>query len=202
MKKLLLTGFEPFLGLPVNPTEQIVKELHNTVIGQYEIYGGLLPVAFEHSADRLMEYYEQVNPDDVVLLGLAVGRHRITPERVAINVNDGEADNDGKVYQDDPIDPGGPDAYFSTLPIRRFVDDLNEKGYPAEISNTAGTYLCNNVMYNMLHKIKSSGETKRAGFVHVPASHELAVASKRVLPSWSQADLTEAVKVVVSAMDK
>ncbi|MDP4086455.1 MAG: peptidase C15, partial [Bacillota bacterium] len=93
----------------------------------------------------------------------------------------------------------GPDGYFSTLPIRKFVQTLQENGYPAEISNSAGTYLCNNVMYQLLHKINSEKKDCISGFVHIPASHQLAL-HKSSLPSWPQKDLIDAVKVMIASL--
>jgi pyroglutamyl-peptidase len=198
LKKLLLTGFEPFLGFPINPTEAIVKELDGQEIGGFRVYGVLLPVDYEAAGPKVLKEIEDIQPDAVVALGLAAGRASITPERIAINCRDGEADNTGVALQDAPIVENGPDGYFSTLPIRKMVDVLNESGYPARISNSAGTYLCNNIMYTVLH---AAGDIKNAGFVHIPASHELAAASKKELASWSQKDLTAAIVKVVEILE-
>jgi pyroglutamyl-peptidase len=198
MKKLLLTGFEPFLGFPINPTEAIVKELDGQEIGGYRIHGLLLPVDYETAGPKILQEIESVQPDAVIALGLAAGRTSITPERIAINCRDGEADNSGRALQDAPVVENGPDGYFSTLPIRKMVDVLNESGYPARISNTAGTYLCNNIMYTILHE---AGDVKNAGFVHIPASHELAAASKKEMASWSQSDLTKAIVKIIETLD-
>lgn len=199
MKKLLLTGFEPFMNYTVNPTEDIVKSLDQRVVGDYLVYGRLLPVDYDLAAKRLREVYEDVSPDDVLLLGLAAGRNCITPERVGINCKGGVVDNNGVNYEDEPIVKEGPDAYFSKLPIRAFVNELKTAGYPAEISNTAGTYLCNLVMYSMLHMVSETDTHVRAGFVHMPASHELAVTNPK-LPSWSQKDLVEAVEIMIRTL--
>ncbi|MBS4175437.1 pyroglutamyl-peptidase I [Bacillus sp. FJAT-49736] len=197
MKKLLLTGFEPFLGFPINPTEAIVKSLDKKCIGQYEIESLLLPVDFLESAKILIERLKMLNPDAVVSLGLAAGRNSITPERVAINCQDGEPDNNGVIREDALICEDGPDAYFSTLPIRKMVQTLNQRGYPASISNSAGTYLCNNIMYSLLHELKQSGRNIPAGFIHIPASHELVTQSKKRIPSWSQNDLEKAISIII-----
>ncbi|WP_096156385.1 pyroglutamyl-peptidase I [Bacillus sp. FJAT-45066] len=201
MKKLLLTGFVPFLQFPVNPTEEIAKALDGTVIGEYEIHSRVLPVDFAESATQLLAYYDELQPDAVISLGLAAGRAHITPERIAINCKDGEPDNTGKACEDELIETDGPDGYFSTLPIRAMVNTLKENGYPAKISNSAGTYLCNNVMYATLHKIASSSDRSnvRAGFIHIPASHELALKLNNS-PSWSQQDLTNAIKLAIQTL--
>jgi pyroglutamyl-peptidase len=198
MKKLLLTGFEPFLGFPINPTEAIVKELDGKDLGEYQVYGLLLPVDYEAAGPKILKEIESLQPDAVVSLGLAAGRSAITPERIAINCRDGEADNTGVALEDAPVVEDGPDGYFSTLPIRKLVNVLTESGYPARISNTAGTYLCNNIMYTVLHAGVQS--VKSAGFIHIPASHELAAASKKDMASWSQRDLTAAIVKVIEAL--
>ncbi|TLS38542.1 pyroglutamyl-peptidase I [Pseudalkalibacillus caeni] len=200
MKTLLLTGFEPFLDHKLNPTEHIVNLLDGKEIGNYRIHGKVLPVAYEQSAEKLLSYYEELKPDAVISLGLAAGRNKITPERIAINVNDGIRDNTGNTPVDQPIISDGNDAYFTKLPIRKMIDTLLEKGIPAEISNTAGTYLCNNVMYSMLHEINKSGKSIPSGFIHIPASFELAITNPK-LPSWPLDTLQEAVETLIKVLD-
>ncbi|WP_017725938.1 pyroglutamyl-peptidase I [Halalkalibacterium ligniniphilum] len=201
MKTLLLTGFVPFLGHSVNPTQRVAEELDGKAIGDYQIKSAILPVEFSKSAERLIKHFEEIKPDVVISLGLAAGRHLITPERIAINCRDGEPDNQGVKLQDQSIRLDGPDGYFSTLPIRRFVDTLQKEGLPADISNTAGTYLCNNVMYSMLDYIKEKELNTRAGFIHIPASFELTVINNK-LPGWSHHDLVKAVKKMIEVLDK
>jgi pyroglutamyl-peptidase len=201
MKKLLLTGFEPFLDFSINPTETIVKELDGQKVGNYEIKGLHLPVDFGLAPKKIVEAVAEENPDAVISLGLAAGRTAITPERIAINCQDGEPDNRGVTLEDNAIEENGSDGYFSTLPIRRMVNRLKEAGYPAAISNTAGTYLCNNVMYSVLHELKSSGKKIPAGFVHIPASHALAAASKKSMASWSDGDLLQAITLIIEELD-
>ncbi len=110
MKKLLLTGFEPFLGFPINPTEKIVSALSGQSIGNNKIFGLLLPVDYSLSSKIILEKIKELNPDVVVSLGLAAGRNSITPERIAINCRDGAADNNGVVLEDAPIIEDGPDG--------------------------------------------------------------------------------------------
>lgn len=200
MKKLLLTGFEPFLQFPINPTENIVKQLDGETIGEYVVKGVLLPVDFEKSPVKLLEAIEAEKPDAVVSLGLAGGRNCITPERVAINCRDGAADNNGVQYEDSPISEDGPAAYFSKLPIRKIVEALKEKELPASISNTAGLYLCNNVMYTALQYYEKNNLDIPSGFIHVPASHKLAAASKQSIPSWSDEDLVKGIRLAISCL--
>ena len=196
----MLTGFEPFLGMPINPTERIVNSLDGETIGGYQIKSILLPVDFEKAPAALLEAFHQVNPDAVVSLGLAAGRDAITPERIAINIRDGAPDNNGVALEDAPIQEDGRDGYFSRLPIRKIVNKLKENGFPANISNSAGTYLCNNVMYTMLHHIEKEQVGIPAGFIHVPASHDLAVEGKKRMPSWSQRDLEAAIRLAVECL--
>ncbi|MEH6937144.1 pyroglutamyl-peptidase I [Bacillus sp. JJ664] len=199
MKTLLLTGFEPFLNFPINPTENIVKKLDGQTIGKYKIIGKILPVDFQSAGDLLIKFYHEINPNAVVSLGLAGGRFKITPERIAINCNDGAADNQGNKFIGKKIDEKGPDGLFSTLPVQAIVDYLNENKMPAEVSNSAGTYLCNNVMYQMLNELKKKEISIPSGFIHIPASHELVVLQKN-LPSWSQSDLTNAIKLALEVI--
>lgn len=199
MKKLLLTGFEPFLQFKINPTDEIVKALNGREIGEYQIVGHTLPVDFTESERQILALIEEVKPDAVISLGLAAGRFKVTPERIAINVKDGAADNKGVVLQDVAVDTTGDDAYFTTLPIRAMVDALKANQLPAEISNSAGTYLCNNVMYSVLKNWDV--DNKLAGFIHLPASHELAVIDGKI-PSWSQSDLTTAIEICIQTLSK
>lgn len=201
MKTLLLTGFEPFLTFSINPTEQIVKELDGLVIGDYKINSKVLPVDFEKAGVELLELITEVKPNAIISLGLAGGRFKVTPERIAININDGEKDNKGNIRMDEPIEANGEAAYMSTLPIRKMVDSLISSGLPAEISNTAGTYLCNHVMYTTLHYAATNKLTIPAGFIHIPASHALAIEHGKV-PSWSHEDLKRAVTLCVKTLSE
>jgi pyroglutamyl-peptidase len=199
MKTLLVTGFEPFLAFTVNPTMKIVEELNGQQIGGFQIVGKTMTVDFESSGNQLISLIKEIEPDAVISLGLAGGRTKITPERIAINVKDGAADNEGHAPRDEVIQQDGPAAYLSTLPIRSMVEKLNELGYPASISNTAGTYLCNNVMYEGLHYINKNNLDIPSGFIHIPASHELAIQHGNI-PSWSHEDLRESVVACISEL--
>ena len=199
MKTLLLTGFEPFLNFPVNPTMQIVEELHGLEIGGYKIHSEVLPVDFTKSGDEVLKHIEAIKPDAVISLGLAGGRSKMTPERIAINVSDGASDNSGNIPVDEPIMEDGADGYFTTLPVREMVNALKEAGLPAEISNSAGTYLCNHVMYRALHFANTKRPEMKAGFLHIPASHELAIQHGRI-PSWSHEDLKRGVMTCIEVL--
>jgi len=199
IKKLLLTGFEPFLDYTINPTTEVVKNLSGEVINDYKVHGEILTVDFAKSGKQFLETAEKVKPDAIISLGLAGGRHKITPERIAINCNDGPEDNTGWKPNGEKIFADGKDGIFTTLPIDQMVKHLTEAGLPAEISNTAGTYLCNNVMYHGLYYIRKNQLSLPAGFIHIPASHELAIEQKKV-PSWSQEDLIRAISLCVKCL--
>lgn len=199
MKKLLLTGFEPFLSFPVNPTMQLVEKLDGTVIGDYKICGKILSVNFNASGAELLSYIEKETPDAVLSLGLAGGRYKMTPERVALNVKDGEPDNEGHQPIDETIEFEGPPAYFSTLPIRKMVNRLSDAGLPAALSNSAGTYLCNNVMYAGLHWAAHHRPDMPSGFLHIPASFELAMQHGKI-PGWSLNELLKGVTICIQTL--
>lgn len=195
MKRILLTGFEPFLKFKINPTMEVVEALDGKIFEDYEICGRVLNVDFNESSKQLKEYIDEVQPDIILSLGLAGGRYKITPERIAINMKDGEPDNNGFAPVDAKIHEAGDDAYLTNLPIRRMVDRLNNEGYPAEISNTAGTYLCNNIMYEGLSYAKQQGDVL-AGFIHIPASFELAIQHGKI-PGWNMRDLIDGVELCI-----
>ncbi|WP_017549404.1 pyroglutamyl-peptidase I [Salinicoccus carnicancri] len=195
MKKLLLTGFEPFLSFRSNPTEAAVRELDGLVIGEYSVTGKIYPVVFDGIGERITGDMEAEHPDAVVCLGLAGGRHTIHIERIAINCIDGRTDNAGFNPDGEKIDGAGPDGLFSTLPVKKLEAALRKKAIPASISNTAGTYLCNNVMYSALNHIQDKGLDTPAGFIHVPAHHE--IGTELDIPSWSQGDITHAVRTII-----
>ncbi|MGD7045136.1 pyroglutamyl-peptidase I [Jeotgalibacillus proteolyticus] len=200
MKKLLITGFEPFLHFKTNPTMQIVEELNGKELNGFHIHGRILKVDFSKSGKQIVDCWNEIQPDAVISLGLAAGRSAITPERIAINCNDGEQDNSGNLPSGEKIIEEGPDGLFSTLPIRSMVKRLKEESYPAAISNSAGAYLCNHVMYQILFMLKQNELKTPAGFIHIPASHELAVQIGKV-PSWSQEDLTQAIRICIETLD-
>lgn len=199
LKKLLVTGFEPFLDFPVNPTAQIAEQLDGTRLNGYEITSKILTVDFSKSGNQLLDEIKDVEPDALISLGLAGGRYKITPERIAINCNDGEPDNTGHVPNGEAIFEDGEDGLFSQLPIDKMVKRLIESGLPAGISNTAGTYLCNNVMYHGLYYFKQEKLSVPSGFIHIPASHELALKHKGI-PSWSHDDLMKAVEICIACL--
>lgn len=168
MRCVLVTGFEPFGGETVNPSWLTAKELPDTVAG-YRVEKLLVPVEFGVSGRMLCRRLEELQPDAVLCLGQAGGRAALTVERVAINVMDAsQPDNAGFLPQDQPVRPGGPAAYFSTLPLGVCVEMARQAGVPAAVSNTAGTYVCNQLLYAALDWAAQTGWQGRAGFVHLP----------------------------------
>jgi len=198
--RILVTGFEPFLDFKTNPTMEIVEVLNGQVIEGYDVFGRILPVDFEVARNELIDVVEDIEPDIIISLGLAAGRFKITPERVALNVRDGEKDNNSYKPNGEKISEAGKDSYFSQLPLTSIIDTLQEAGYPAEISNSAGTYVCNSVMYEGLRYAKGH-PNMIAGFIHIPADFKLAIAHGRI-PGWHQRDLMEAVKIAIATTIK
>jgi len=162
MGKILLTGFEPFGKATTNPSGEIVKQISSD-----NIVTAILPVTYRESADRLLALVAERSPEVVVCLGQAEGRIQITPEKVAINLDDANlADNEGVLRNDVKIVESGPDAYFSTLPIKEIVEAIKARGVPAAVSLSAGAFLCNHIFYVAQNKFV--GTHVRSGFVHVP----------------------------------
>lgn len=169
MKKLLLTGFEPFGGEPINPAVEAMRRLQGWVIGSFEIVGLELPTVFGQSTERLLAAVQQHEPAVVIALGQAGGREGISFERIAVNLNDANiADNAGNQPVDEPVVPEGPAAYWTTLPVKRMVDRLRNEGIPASISLSAGTFVCNHLFYGLMHHLAVTGKPIRGGFIHVP----------------------------------
>ena len=163
---ILLTGFEPFGKATLNPSGEIIKQISGE-----NIVTAILPVAYAQSAERLLQLIAEHNPDVVISLGQAEGRTQITPERIAINLDDARlADNQGVIRNDVPIIAGGPVAYESTLPIKEIVKAINDAGVPAAVSLSAGAFLCNHVFYLAQDYFKETNV--RSGFVHVPLMDE------------------------------
>ena len=171
--RILLTGFEPFGGDSVNPSWLVAQQLEGMSFAGAQVQAVQLPCVFGISAQVLLQALAQHQPDVVLALGLAQGREGISIERVAINVDDARmADNAGHQPIDTPVVPGGPAAYFSTLPIKRLAQGLQQAGHPAHISQTAGTFVCNHVFYALQHHLL--GQHVMSGFVHLPALPEQA----------------------------
>lgn len=171
---LLLTYFGPFPGVPVNPTVALAEgsvQALNTARPDLRVVACELPVSYNGSSTALRTALQDVQPDALISLGVAVGRDVVSLEQVAINLDSaGIEDNDGDQRCDEPIAPGGQEAYFSSLPVRASFERLRAVGEPVEISYTAGTYVCNHVFYEGQRISRELGLSIPAGFVHVPAT--------------------------------
>ena len=196
--KVLVTGFEPFGGEKINPAYEAVKKLNGNINGA-EIVKLEVPTIFGKSIERLHEAMEREKPDIVICVGQAGGRYDITIERVAINISDGRiADNEGNQPIDEPIFEDGKTAYFATLPIKAMVKKIREGGIPASVSNSAGTYVCNHIMYGLLYLIDKEYPNIRGGFIHVPFLPEQVV-DKGNTPSMSLENITTGLALAIEA---
>ncbi len=179
---ILLTGFEPFDGATVNPSAEIVRRLHGRKSGGNPIAGVVLPCRFREATAVLDREIRRLDPALVICLGQAGGRAEITPERIAINVDDARIpDNAGRQPVDRPIVQRGPAAYWSKLPIKAIVTALRARDIPAAVSQTAGTFVCNHVFYGLMHALRRRRGV-RGGFVHLPWLPEQAGAGQPSLP--------------------
>ena len=193
MTKVLLTGFEPFGTATSNPSGEIVKQISGD-----NIVTAILPVAYAQSGERLLQLIAEHNPDVVICLGQAEGRTQITPEKVAINLDDARlADNEGVLRNDVKIIESGPDAYFSTLPINEIVEAIKARGVPAAVSLSAGAFLCNHVFYVAQNKF--AGTHVRSGFVHVPLMDEQA-GEFPGLPTMPLDQMVKAVRTMLEVL--
>lgn len=175
--KVLLTGFEPFGGDEVNESWEAVRAVPSRIGSDLDVRTARLPVAFDAGLQECRRLVDHHAPDVVVLVGLAAGAEAIRLERVAINVIDARiADNRGASPVDEPVVPGGPAAYFSTLPLKAVAGALRDAGLPALVSNSAGTYVCNASFYAVQHHLADRPEV-RSGFVHVPRDTVVDIAS-------------------------
>lgn len=198
MKRVLLSGFEPFGGEARNPSAEVVAALREAPPVGITLLTRVLPVDRFAAGAALIEQLERDRPQVVVMLGEAGGRARVTPERVAINVDDFRiADNAGQQPRGESVVPGAPVGYFSTLPITAIVDDLLAAGIPAAISDTAGTYLCNRVFYQVMHHAAVRGLSLRAGFVHLPYLHEQVACKPLGVASLALPTVIDAVRIVL-----
>ena len=191
--RILLTGFEPFGKATLNPSSEIVKQISGE-----NIVTAILPVAYAQSAERLLQLIAEHNPDVVICLGQAEGRTQITPERIAINLDDARlADNEGVMRNEMPIVLDGPVAYESTLPVKEIVKAINNAGVPAAVSLSAGAFLCNHVFYVAQDHFK--GTKVRSGFVHVPLMDEQA-GEFSGLPTMPLEQMVTAVRAMLEVL--
>ena len=195
--KILLTAFEPFGGETINPALEAVK-LTAGAIGDAEVIKLTVPTVFYKSVDVVAAAIEAERPDAVLCIGQAEGRFELTPERVAINLDDARIpDNEGNQPVDRPVFPDGAPAYFSTLPIKAMVRSIRDAGLPASVSNSAGTFVCNHLMYGVLYTLEKHWPDVRGGFMHVPLAPGQAARRSSPAPSMSVRDIAAGIEAAI-----
>lgn len=166
MKKLLITGFDPFGGASINPSWEAVKRLPDTV-GNYELYKLQIPTIFGVATKKVLNMAAEIKPDLILCIGQAGGRAAVTPERIAVNIRDARIpDNAGNQPQGEFVDANGPAAYFSTVPVKEMAENICALQLPATVSNSAGAFVCNDTLYALLHHF--NGSNTQVGFIHIP----------------------------------
>lgn len=197
--KILVTAFDPFGGEKINPALEAVKLLADDIAGA-EIVKLEIPTVFHKSAEVMRKKALEIKPDMILCIGQAGGRYAITPERVAINQDDARIpDNEGNQPIDVQIKADGAPAYFATLPIKAMVDKIKAAGVPAAVSNTAGTFVCNHIMYHALYVAEKELGGIQAGFIHVPYIPEQVV-NKPDQPAMSLTDMAKGLTAAIEAM--
>lgn len=195
--KILVTGFDPFGGEAVNPAWEAVSRLPAET-GGAEIVKLQVPTMFGRAPEAVLREVERLRPDFVVSVGQAAGRTSITPERIAINCEEASIpDNAGFQPAGGPVVEGGPDGYFSLLPVKEMAAAIQAAGLPGKVSNTAGTYVCNHLMYHILHACHTRYPGMRSGFIHVPCIPEQQAGH----PEWFALPLEEIVRGLTAALE-
>ena len=197
VKKVLLTGFDPFGGEQINPAWEAVQQCYKLDIPNVEVIIKQIPTVFHRSLEVLESSMAEVQPDVVICVGQAGGRADVTVERLAINVDDARIpDNEGNQPIDQPIIEEGPVAYWSTLPIKAIVKEVRLAGIPASVSQTAGTFVCNHLFYGLAHLIATRFTRTKGGFIHIPYLPEQAVRFPGQ-PSMGLMSVKKALEVIV-----
>lgn len=196
--KVLLTGFDPFGGEPVNPAEEAIKMVSSNINGA-EVVKITIPTVMTKSVEAIDKAIQEYNPDIVISVGQAGGRFDITPERVAINMDDFRIeDNEGNQVIDKTIKEDGQAAYFSNLPIKAMVKHINENNIPASVSNSAGTFVCNHVMYGILYMIDKKYPNIKGGFIHIPYMTSQII-NKKNTPFMSLEEIVRGLELAIEA---
>ena len=198
--KILVTGFDPFGGETVNPAYEAVKLLPDT-IGGAQIFKLEIPTVFSLSGPAVEEGIKKYQPDVVLCVGQAGGRASISVEKVAINFVDARIpDNNGEQPLDEPLQADGPAAYFSTLPVKAMVQHVKDAGLPCYLSYTAGTYVCNSIMYNVLYMCEKRYPGIRAGFIHVPYACGQVIDKANTTPSMPLETIAKSLEYAIEAI--
>lgn len=197
--KVLITGFDPFGGEAINPAWEAVNALPREIDG-IEIIKVQIPTVFKKSAQKLFETIDTVKPDAVICVGQAGGRFDFNVERIAINVDDARIpDNEGKQPIDEKIFEDGENAYFATLPIKAMVEEAKKAGVPASVSNTAGTFVCNHIMYSLLYYLNKNNLNIRGGFIHVPYIAQQVIGKKN-MPFMEVTTITKGLEASIRSL--
>lgn len=200
MKKVLITGFEPFGGEEINPAYEAVKLLPDEIAGA-QIIKLEIPTVFQKGVDAVYNAIQKYQPDYVLCIGQAGGRSQLTPEWVGINFRNARiADNEGNQPVQTPVIEGGPAAYFTMLPVFCMVEKMKENGIPASVSYSAGTYVCNDVMYSLLHYCHTEFKNTKGGFMHVPYSTEQTVNHPSGTPGMNLKDIAKGIEISIEVI--
>lgn len=195
MKKLLITGFDPFGGEKINPAWEAVKRLPD-VVGDLALTRLMVPTVFGLAGEKALEAAQALSPDYILCVGQAGGRSAVTPEVVGINLRvAGIPDNAGNQPRFEPCDKEGANAYFATLPVEKMVSAIREAGLPASLSFSAGAFVCNDLLYTVLRA--TEGTAVRAGFIHVPYLPE----QTKDKPSLPLSDIVKALTAAIRAIN-
>ena len=195
MKRLLISGFDPFGGERINPSFEAVKLLPD-IIGEYELTKIELPTVFGRAAEIMIEKIAEIRPDAVICVGQAGGRRGITPEVIGINLREATiADNAGNMPKNERVREGAPDGIFSTLPVREMVEAIKAEGLPSSLSYSAGAFVCNDLLYSLLCEYQNTDI--KIGFIHVPFLPEQA---KEGVPSMELTDIARGLRAAIGCM--
>lgn len=198
-RTVLLTGFDPFGGEVRNPSWEAVRGLRGARIAGHAVEVARIPTSFARCAAALARAVARHRPALVLCTGLALGRAAVSLERVAINCIDARiADNDGEQPVDRPVVPGAPAAYFAPLPLKAMLAAIRARGVPAEVSNSAGTFVCNALAFHLAHGIATRWPGLRGGFIHLPAA-PFQVADRPGMPSMARETMADALRAAVAA---
>ena len=197
MKHLIITGFDPFGGESINPAWEAVKLLPDA-IGSYRLTKLEIPTVFETAAQTVLEAARLDPPDVILCIGQAGGRNAVTPERIAVNLMDaGIPDNAGNQPREIPCVPGGADGIFATVPVTAMASSIREAGLPGQVSLSAGSFVCNDTLYRLLHHYAGTGV--RVGFLHVPFLPQQA---RENTPSMELSDMVRSLRAAIAALDR
>ena len=198
--KVLFTGFDPFGGATINPAYEAVKLLPDTIAGA-EIIKVEIPTVFRKGAEAMLAAVEEHKPDVVICVGQAGGRATMNPEFVAINYQDARiADNEGNQPLGETIKEDGANAYFTKLPVKAMVQNMRDAGIPATVSYTAGTYVCNDVMYYLMYNIEKKWPDIVGGFIHVPYAASQVVNMPATTPSLSLQMISDGLRIAAETV--